>query len=235
MSYTRADSNPDRPQYSTFRGQLDRRDNHHYNLCALRTLRELAVLPRHWGDAYSMELASFPEGQRLVLPTNPSSAKDQPTAVWLVAVPDEFKYLSVRLTEAGARDACPDSLQWRLADDVVSNLNLFVVQSQVATALASLTSMFPNMDEEPVVSVDAQDVGADPARHPSKTPVKWRKWGYSCVPEQVRLPQTCFTLEWYTLRSTRQFRLYYAHLLWIDHPEVSLKLGDVEHYRCSVR
>ena len=126
---------------------MDHRDNGQYHMCALRVLRTATVLPRQWGEAYSLELASFPEGHRLVHPAATPMTGTRPTAIWLAAIPDEFKFLTTRFTAAGARDARADSLQWRVAVDVVANLHSIEGQLPVATALAELVAMFPNMEE----------------------------------------------------------------------------------------
>ena len=65
LSFVRSDSDPAKPQYDTFGGTLDARDDDQYNRCALRELREEFVIPRKWIDFLGLELASFTRGHRL--------------------------------------------------------------------------------------------------------------------------------------------------------------------------
>ena len=124
-------------------------DRSEFHRCALRELKEEAVLPKQWHEAYTLELASFPEGHRLLSIIHSLTGYRHQVALWLVFVPDEYQYLSVRPTAVGLREILPDSLRWRSASEVVSNLATFHSFAPTAAALAAL------LQTTPILSTDA--------------------------------------------------------------------------------
>ena len=105
----------------TFGGVMDLRDDRQHHRCALRSLREAAVVPRPWLEPLSVELASSPTGHELVRSSAPDAAPSY-TAVWLVEVPSDCAYRSVRPTARGTDQMLPDSLRWRSSPEVLADL-----------------------------------------------------------------------------------------------------------------
>ena len=149
LSYVRRDSGATKPQFDTFGGKMEPCDRSEFHRCALRELKEEAVLPKQWHEAYTLELASFPEGHRLLSIIHSLTGYRHQVALWLVFVPDEYQYLSVRPTAVGLREILPDSLRWRSASEVVSNLATFHSFAPTAAALAAL------LQTTPILSTDA--------------------------------------------------------------------------------
>ena len=94
-----------------------------------------------------MALASFPEGHRQVHFTLRRNNSQHTQAMWLVPVPADLHFLSVRLTAAGAREAQPSSLLWRPADVVTANLFKFPSFAPLAAALSELVSLYPDVSD----------------------------------------------------------------------------------------
>jgi hypothetical protein len=103
---------------------MDPRDNGQYNICAYRELREEAAIPRPWMEPLSLELASFPEGHTLINLTAPNGSAHR-VAVWLVHIPHDVAFWSIRPTKQGQTEMIPDTLKWRPALEVAANLEKF--------------------------------------------------------------------------------------------------------------
>ena len=103
---------------------MEPHDDCQYHRCALRELREEAVLPSVWMDPLSLELASFPTGQSLV-ELSRSDGTQHRLAIWVVRLPDDVAYRSVRPTKQGATEMVTDSLKWRPVHEVMINLEQF--------------------------------------------------------------------------------------------------------------
>ena len=138
LSYVRHDSSSDKPQYDTFGGKMDLRDEKQYNRCGLRELREEAKLPRQWHEHVGNELAAFPEGRDLVHLTRPSDQRTHHQALWIVPIPEELASSPVFLTANGALEAVPRSLHWRPALEVCRNLQTFTTFHPLSKALEQI-------------------------------------------------------------------------------------------------
>eukprot|EP00966_Prymnesium_polylepis_P126709 2930301-Prymnesium_polylepis.1 len=137
LSYVRADSDPAKPQYDSFGGTMDLRDDRQYHRCALRELREEAKVHRLWSDPIGLELASFPEGHKLVDLFRRANNRSYRQALWVVLLPRDVSHLPVRPTDEGLREMKPDSLRWRSAADVIDNISTFRTFHPIATALGA--------------------------------------------------------------------------------------------------
>ena len=147
LSFIRSDSSPEFPQFDTFGGGMDPVDRGQFHLCALRELREEAVIPKPWHDEYAMALASFPEGHRQACLTLRRDNSSHTQAMWLVPIPHDLHYLSVRLTKSGTHEVKPDSLRWRPADSVTANLFAFPSFAPLAAALSELLLLYPDVSD----------------------------------------------------------------------------------------
>ena len=167
LSFVRSDSDPAYPQFDTFGGQMEFADRCQYHVCGLRELREEAVIPKPWYEPLGLELASYPAGHRMVTllcrrrqwPLDPAVSEDTAgplthaariqhrQALWLVRLPPDVHFRSVRATAAGATEMRPDTLLWRPASVVYDNLYKFHnMDHPIARALGELLA---TIDPEP--------------------------------------------------------------------------------------
>ena len=138
LSYVRIDARHDKPQYDTFGGRMDLRDDKQYNRCGLRELREEAKLPRQWHELVGTELSAFPDGRDLVELVRPTTQRIYRQAIWVVPIPAELASSPVFLTANGALEAVPRSLRWRPARSVFSNLETFATFHPLSSALEQI-------------------------------------------------------------------------------------------------
>ena len=138
LSYVRSDARHDKPQYDTFGGRMDLRDDKQYNRCGLRELREEAKLPRQWHELVGTELSAFPDGRDLVELVRPTTQWIYRQAIWVVPIPAELASSPVFLTANGALEAVPRSLRWRPARSVFSNLETFATFHPLSSALEQI-------------------------------------------------------------------------------------------------
>ena len=148
LSFERADSDIARPQYDTFGGKMDHRDDQQYNRCALRELREEAVIPKPWMEDLGDALVADPDGQTLVNITRRFDGSQHRVAFWVVHVPTDVATRSVRPTKAGAREMRQDTLAWRPVSEVVSNLEGFHSFNAYGGALRRLVNECETLTRE---------------------------------------------------------------------------------------
>eukprot|EP00966_Prymnesium_polylepis_P201444 4667587-Prymnesium_polylepis.1 len=124
LSVILSDSDPAKPQYDTFGGKLDPRDDAPYHRCAHRELREEFNTPRKWKGLIGLELASFIRGHRTVHLQHPRTGAQHSVATWLIPVPADLllHYQPVAATTGGLREMVEGSLKWRPFDHVTANL-----------------------------------------------------------------------------------------------------------------
>jgi hypothetical protein len=138
LAFHRQDSDPSRPQFDTFGGTMDPKDNGAYNVCALRELKEEVVLPLSWREDLALTLASYPQGQRLVTLRKRSDNSHHTVAVWVVPIAAEHAHVRPKLTTQGASEARPHSLSWRSTSTVLQELSTFRFAAPLVEAVDSI-------------------------------------------------------------------------------------------------
>lgn len=138
LSFVRWDSRADKPQFDTFGGGMEAKDDEQYHRCALRELREEVNIPKHWQEDLSVELASSPDGRLLLHLNQPHRNRIHHLAIWVVRVPEDHAAAVVRITKSGSTEVKPNTLKWRPVETVTANLESFRTFAPIATALRQL-------------------------------------------------------------------------------------------------
>ena len=137
MAFIRSDSAVTRPQFDTWGGKMEPRDEECFATCGLREVTEEATLDSVEHAAMVDILAQVPGGQRVVRLCK-SSGECFHLAFWVVVLPpSSLQHLPTPTTE-GMREMRPTTLAWYCADVVLSNLALFRFAEPLEAALRNL-------------------------------------------------------------------------------------------------
>ena len=124
LSYTRKG---EKPSYDTFGGTCDATDGYTKD-CLTRELDEEVIeMPEGWSQLVREAITTHPEGHNTYCSVKWEKQESHHTNVWFVRVPSlsDLPEVSTRFI----REECvPDSLRWRLATDILENLNQYVFQ-----------------------------------------------------------------------------------------------------------
>ena len=210
LSFVRWDSREDKPQFDTFGGGMEAKDDGQYHRCALRELREEMNVPRHWKEDVGVELASSPDGRLLLHLNQPHRNRIHHLAMWVVRVPEDHATAVVRVTTSGATEVKPNTLKWRPVDIVTANLESFRTFAPIATALRQLLSEQPDEPASSSPSPPSLNLPPAPAAYDSALDPTARAFSPSLPLRSLSelLPTTAASAQRYVppqLRNRRNF------------------------------
>ena len=140
LSFYRSDSGAN-PQLDTFGGHMEAQDEGSVAECLLREVKEEVTLPVLWMQMIERTLMTHPTGHHTLQMTQESRHTIHIVSMWIVQLPTNHivkeSQEKIKINTSGRQEMQTDSLRWRSAQTVISNIGQFYSFRKIAQVLST--------------------------------------------------------------------------------------------------